>query len=125
MSTNYATVRQSVFIYLVVAYTKQTRNNLYVNLRLILTDVFTGEGDAGVHRHIQRRGRRPGVQPDEPICIPRGKRQPQHRPVHRGRPAHTQRMVLEMYDRPSAPLELKIRMLRAEVLETMLYGYVT
>ena len=33
--------------------------------------------------------------------------------------------TLELYDRPSAPLELKIRMLRAEVLETMLYGRVT
>ena len=33
--------------------------------------------------------------------------------------------TLEDYDRPSAPLELKIRMLRAEVLETMLYGCVT
>ena len=32
---------------------------------------------------------------------------------------------LELYDRPSAPLELKIRMLKAEVLETMLYGCVT
>ena len=32
--------------------------------------------------------------------------------------------ILELYDRPSAPLELKIRMLRAEVLETMLYGCV-
>ena len=32
---------------------------------------------------------------------------------------------LELYDRPSAPLELKIQMLKAEVLETMLYGYVT
>ena len=32
--------------------------------------------------------------------------------------------TLELYDRPSAPLELKIRMLRAEVLETMLYGCV-
>ena len=30
-----------------------------------------------------------------------------------------------LYDRPSAPLELKIRMLRAEVLETMLHGCVT
>ena len=30
----------------------------------------------------------------------------------------------ELYDRPSAPLELKIRMLRAEVLETMMYGCV-
>ena len=33
------------------------------------------------------------VQPDERVCIPRGKRQPRRRPVHRGRPAHTQRMV--------------------------------
>ena len=32
--------------------------------------------------------------------------------------------TLELYDRPSAPLELKIRMLRAEVLETMLYDCV-
>ena len=30
--------------------------------------------------------------------------------------------TLELCDRPSAPLELKIRMLRVEVLETMLYG---
>ena len=33
--------------------------------------------------------------------------------------------TLELYGRPSAPLELKIYMLRAEVLETMLYGCVT
>ena len=31
----------------------------------------------------------------------------------------------ELYDRPSAPLELKIRVLKAEVLESMLYGCVT
>ena len=30
--------------------------------------------------------------------------------------------TLELYDRPSAPLELKIRMLRAKVLKIMLYG---
>ena len=36
-----------------------------------------------------------------------------------------QKYTLELYDRPSAPLELKIRILRAEVLETMLYGCVT
>ena len=35
-----------------------------------------------------------------------------------------QKYTLELYDRPSAHLELKIRMLRAEVLETMLYGCV-
>ena len=33
--------------------------------------------------------------------------------------------TLELYGRPSALLELKIRMLRAKVLETMLYGCVT
>ena len=33
--------------------------------------------------------------------------------------------TLELYDRPSVSLELKIRMLLAEVLETMLYGCVT
>ena len=33
--------------------------------------------------------------------------------------------ILKLYHRPSAPLELKLRMLRAEVLETMLYGCVT
>ena len=33
--------------------------------------------------------------------------------------------TLELYDRPSAPLEPIIWMLRAEVLETMLYGCVT
>ena len=33
--------------------------------------------------------------------------------------------TLELYNRPSAPLELKLRMLRAEVLETMLYGCIT
>ena len=33
--------------------------------------------------------------------------------------------TLDLYDRPSAPLELKLRMLRAEALETMLCGCVT
>ena len=36
-----------------------------------------------------------------------------------------QKYTLELYDRPSDPLELKIWLLRAEVLEAMLYGYVT
>ena len=48
------------------------------------TKVITREGDAGVHRHIQRRGSGPGVQPDERVCIPRGKLQPQCRAVHSG-----------------------------------------
>ena len=33
--------------------------------------------------------------------------------------------TLELYDRPSAPLEVKTRMLRTEVLETIRYGCVT
>ena len=33
--------------------------------------------------------------------------------------------TIELYDRPSAPLEIKIRMLKAEVLETMMCGCVT
>ena len=69
--------------------------------------MFTRKGDAGVHRHIQRRGSEPGVQPDERVCIPRGKCQPQCRPVHRGRPAHTQRMVQlpEVHHRTVRPTE--------------------
>ena len=89
--------------------------------------MFTREGDAGVHRYIQRRGRRPSVQSDERVCIPLGKRQPQCRPDRRIRNAWCsfRKYTLELYDQPSSPLELKIRMLRAEVLETMLYGCVT
>ena len=33
--------------------------------------------------------------------------------------------TLKLSDRPGAPLELKIRMLRVEVLKTMLHGCVT
>ena len=33
--------------------------------------------------------------------------------------------TLKLYDRPSAPLELKTRILRTEILETVLYGCVT
>ena len=35
------------------------------------------------------------------------------------------KFTFELYDRPRAPLELKIRMLRAEVLEKMMYACVT
>ena len=40
-------------------------------------------------------------------CIPRGKRQPQCRPVHRGRPVYTQRMVQlpEVHPRTARPTE--------------------
>ena len=93
--------------------------------------VFTRKMDAGVLRHIQSRGSVSGVQPNERVCIPRGERQPQCRSVHRGHRrirnawCSFRKYTPELYDRPSAPLELKIRMLRAEVIETMLYGCVT
>ena len=69
--------------------------------------MFTREEDARVHRHIQRRGSGPGLQPNERVRIPRRERQLQCRPVHRGRPAHTQRMVLlpEVYPRTVRPTE--------------------
>ena len=54
--------------------------------------MFTHEGDAGIHRHVQRRGSGPCVQPNDRVHIPRGECQPQCRLVHRGQSAHTQRM---------------------------------
>ena len=33
--------------------------------------------------------------------------------------------TFELHDRPSVPIELKVRMLRAEELETKLYGCIT
>ena len=102
-------------------------------LRLTVSETRTAgahEEVAGAHGHIQRRGRGPGIQPNERVRIPRGERQPQCRPVHRSRTAHTQHKVqreytLELYDRPSSSLELKIRMLRVKVPERMLYGCFT
>ena len=94
--------------------------------------MFTHEGDVGVHRHIQRGGSCPGVRPNERVLYLGGECQPRYRSAHRGQPAHTQNIVhsfrkytFELYDRPSAPLELQIRMLTAEVFETMLYGCFT
>ena len=92
--------------------------------------MFTHEGDVGDHRHIQCRGSWSGLQPNERVCIPRREWQPQCR-----RTIEVNRRIrnawcsiwtytLELYDRPSALLELKIRMLRAEVLGTMWYGCV-
>ena len=92
--------------------------------------MLTREGDAGVHRHIQFRVSRAGVQPDERVCIPRGNvNQNADLSIEVDWRKHNAwrsfwKYTLELYDRPSALLELKIRMLRAEVLETMLYGCV-
>ena len=93
--------------------------------------MFTREGDAGVHRHIQRRGSGAGVQPGERVCIPRGNVNHNadlsievDRRISNAW-CSSRKYTLELYDRSSAPLELKPRMIRAEVLETMLYGCVT
>ena len=93
--------------------------------------MFTREGDVGVYRHIQSRGSGPGVKGDELVCIPR--ENVNHNADmsievdRRVRNAwcNFQKYTLGLHDRPSAPHELKIRMLRAKVLETKLYGCVT
>ena len=93
--------------------------------------MFTREGDAGVHRHVQRRGSGPSVQADERICIPRGN--VNHNAAlsievdwrTRNAWCSFRKYTLKLYDRPSAPLELKLRIIRAKVLETMLYGCAT
>ena len=59
-----------------------------------------------------------------------GNVKPQYRPVHRGRPAHTQGMVQlpEVHPRTVRPTQRSPRaqrMLRTEVFETMMYGCVT
>ena len=90
--------------------------------------VLTHEGDAGGHHHIQRRDSRPGVQPNERVCIPRGKRRPQCRPVHRGRPVHAQRIELlpEVHPRTVRPTERSPRTQNPDAKsETMLYDCVT
>ena len=90
------------------------------------------EGDAGVHRHIQQRGSGPGVQPNERVRIYPGGNVNHNADLSidlnrriRDALCSFRTYTLKLYDRPSALLELKIRMLRAEVLETMMYGCVT
>ena len=83
-------------------------------------DVFTHEGNAGVHYHIQRRDGRPGVQPDERVSIPRGNvYHSAYLSIEvnqriRNEWRSFRKYTLELYDRPNAPLELRTRMLRAE-----------
>ena len=69
-------------------------------------ELYTREGDARVRRRVQCRGSGPGVKTDERV-ISRGGRQSQCRPVHRGRPAHTQCMVQlpEVHPRTVRPTE--------------------
>ena len=73
--------------------------------------VFTREEDVEVHRHIQRRGSGVGVQLDDRVCIPRGKRQPQCQPVHRGQAAYMQRMVQlpEVHPRTERPTKRSLQ----------------
>ena len=93
--------------------------------------MFTGEGEVGVHHHIQRRGSGSGIQPNERVRIPRGN--VNHNAdlsieddrCIRNAWCSFRKYTLELYDRPSAPLEVKIRTLRADVLETLLYDCVT
>ena len=93
--------------------------------------MFTREADVGVHRHIQRRGAGQVYnQTNEFVYLGGNVNQNVHLSIEVDRRVRNawcsfRKYTLELYDRPSAPLELKIRMLRAEVLETMLNGCVT
>ena len=101
--------------------------------------MFTHEGngipESTAILYIQRRDSGPGVQPNERARIPRVKRQPHNGDltgVHRGRPAHTQRLVQlpkahRRTVRPterSPPPRAQILDAKNEDLETMLYGCV-
>ena len=88
--------------------------------------MFTREGDAGVHHHIQRRGSGQVYnQTNEFVYLGGNVNQNADLPIEVDRRIRNawcsfRKYTLELYNRPSAPLELEIRMLRAEVLETMM-----
>lgn len=87
-------------------------------------------GVLDTRRQIQRRGSRPGVQTNARFRIPWGLSStttPTSIEVDRcirDASCGFRKYTFELYDQPSAPLELKIRMLEAEVLETLIYGCV-
>ena len=93
--------------------------------------MFTHEGDAGVHRHISvEAAGQVYNQTDEFVYLGRNVNHNADLSIEANRRIRNawcsfRKYTLELYDRPSAPREPKIRMLRAEVLETMLYGCVT
>ena len=93
--------------------------------------MFTHEGDAGVHRHISVEAAGQVYKNTNDFVYLGGS-------VNHNGDLSTgvdrcirnawcsfRKYTLELYDRPSAPLELQIRMLRAKVLEKTIYGCVT
>ena len=93
--------------------------------------MFTYEGGVEVHLHIQRRDSwQVYNQANEFAFLGGNVNHNAALPIEINRRIHNTRYsfwkyTLKLYDRLSAPIKLKIRMLRAEVLETMLYGCVT
>ena len=93
--------------------------------------MFTREGGAGVHRHIHvETAGQVNNQTNEFVYLGGNVNHNADLSIEVDRRicnawCRFRKYTLELYDRPNAPLELKIRMLRAEVLETMLYGCVT
>ena len=94
--------------------------------------MFTRKGDAGVHCHIQLLEAAGQVynQTNGFVYLGGNLNHNADLSIEVDRRIHIaqcsfRKYTLELYDRPSAPLELNIRMLRAEVLETMLYGCIT
>ena len=94
--------------------------------------MFTREGDARVHRHIFSVEEAGQVynQTNEFVYLGENVIHNADLSIEVDRRIRNawcsfRKYTLELYDRPSAPLELKIRMLRAEVLETMMYDCAT
>ena len=93
--------------------------------------MFTREGDARGHRHIQRRGSvRVYNQTNAFVYLGGNVNYKVDLSIEVDRRIRNawcsfRKYTFELYDRQSAPLKLKILILRAVVLETMLYGCVT
>ena len=94
--------------------------------------MFTREGGAGVHRHIQCTEAAGQLYnpTNEFVYLGGNVNHNANLSIEVNRRIRNawcsfRKYTLELYDRPSAPLELKIRMIRAEVLVTMLCGCVT
>ena len=90
--------------------------------------MLTHEGDARGHPHTQRRGspaKRTTKRTSSYTSGGTSTTTPTYSSRSIGAWCSFRKYTLDLYDRPSAPLELKTRILKAEVLGTMLYGCVT
>ena len=73
----------------------------------------------------------PGVQRHHQVCVPWGNCVRERRPYVRERRRvllanlRFRLNIVSLYDQPTAPVPLKVQMIKAEAMETELYGYAT